>query len=98
MASPRLLQIIFRYPGGLGEPDPDKLRALIEKHCEEWLRWNFYVWFVWTAESADEWFRILRAALPGVHFMINRIDQVERHGWADKWVWEWLDQQKTKKA
>jgi hypothetical protein len=98
MADFRLLEIVFRYPDGKNEPTVPALQAIIDSNARDWLRWNFYVWFIWTNKETAEWYELLRAKVPQAHFLINRIDQIERHGWAEQWIWEWLNNKKPGKS
>ena len=84
----RFLSIFFSFNG------PPRVKDL-EPHVTEvgdWLRFNNYIWIVWTTKTAGEAFPILAAHISkDDQMMIVEINMNERHGWVPKWIWDWID-------
>jgi len=90
MATARYLQFTFKFEGA---PKIDELKSAFD-NALDWIRISPYIWIVWTTSSPDEWYKRIKPLLgPKDYFFILGIDNSIRHGWADKWIWEWLDKQ-----
>jgi len=91
MAEARYLQITFEFEGA---PKISELKPTFDM-AVDWVRITPNVWIVWTTSTPDEWYKRLQPLLgPKDHLYIFGIDNHVRHGWAPKWIWEWLDKQR----
>ena len=87
---PRFLAVFLGF--GDGQLQNEKFDALFTQHALDWLRLNAFLWVIWTDKTVDEWYEILRHHITQKdNVMIFPIDLKERAGWAEKWVWEWID-------
>ncbi len=91
MAEARLIHVGFNFSG------PPKVKELepVFNYATDWLRYAPNCWILWTTSPLDVWYARLKPCLgPGDEVIIYRIDPKERHGWAQKWIWEWLDKKR----
>jgi hypothetical protein len=62
---------------------------------DEWIRYSFSNWIVWTEKPASEISRAVRGGLGSDdQVIVAELNLNERDGWAAKWIWEWLDSRK----
>jgi len=87
----QFLQITFDFEG---PPKIKELKPEFDKALD-WIRIAPNAWIVWTTSTPDQWYSRIKPRLgPKDHFFILGIDNTIRHGWAEKWVWEWLDKKR----
>lgn len=88
MAQAQYLQIIFEFEG---PPKTKEIQALFDKAID-WVRIAPNVWILWTTTSQGDWYKRIKPLLgENEHVYIFGINNNVRHGWAPKWIWEWLD-------
>ncbi len=87
---PRFLAVFLRFADN--QLHNEKFDALFTQHAPDWLRFNSFTWLIWTDKTVDEWYEILRFHITREdNVMIFPIDLKDRAGWAEKWVWDWID-------
>jgi len=87
---PRFLAVLLHLADGVLRNE--KFDAVFTQHALDWLRFNSFIWLIWTDKSVEEWYEIMRHQItPQDQVLIFRIDLKERAGWSQKWVWDWID-------
>ena len=63
--------------------------------ADDWLRYSFNCWIIWTADSPDEWYAKLKnlPELLNLSFLIIKVDMsaTNRSGQFPKWIWDWVN-------
>lgn len=84
----RFLQITFSFEG---QPKIEELKPAFDKAID-WARIAPNVWLVWTTSTPVEWYSRIKPLIgQNDNFFILGVDKSVRHGWAQKWIWEWID-------
>jgi hypothetical protein len=70
-----------------------KLQPIIET-ADDWTRYSFNCWIVWTSETPDQWYEKLRTVpeMATVSFLILKVDlsPASRSGQCVPWMWDWF--------
>jgi hypothetical protein len=77
------------FSGGT-QPTQDAMDSLL-RQSSDWLRYSPSAWIVYTNQSQNWWTDQLRLIKAESKFLIFEISPATKWGWADKWIWEWLD-------
>lgn len=65
----------------------------------DWYKYSEYCWVVKTTSDAAKWQTRLKPLVePNGTLLILKIDPTKRQGWIAKGFWEWLKNDKKKKA
>ena len=96
MPDSRYLQIILRFA------DPKRfsdqflsVKQAFDRNSGDWLKVDTGTWIVWTDKSVLDWYNILIPFMTQADYIIiYRVDFSERYGWAQQWIWEWIDRKR----
>jgi hypothetical protein len=62
---------------------------------DDWIRYAFNCWIIYTPRSAADVFYFLKPHLTADdQMLIVGIDVTERNGWLAQWIWEWMDRRR----
>lgn len=87
----RFLHFGFHF---IGAAKVAQLNAVFDQ-APDWLRYSGNCWIVRTDKSADWWANQLKPSLgPQDSLLIFQVNLKTRWGFADKWIWEWIDKQR----
>ncbi len=89
-------QVAFRWVKA--NPDLEKLQTVIATQCDDWLRLNVHVWYLWTMKSPTDIYSGLRTSMTSEDsVVIMPVDPTGVNGWAPQVVWDWLNAKATEK-
>jgi hypothetical protein len=92
MADGSFLHISFNFHG---QPKVDELLPAFNKALD-WVRYAPNCWIVWTTVDTERWYNRLKPLIGADdQMLIIGIDKDVRNGWLPKWVWEWLDKDRS---
>jgi len=88
----QFLHIGFNF---VNPPDRKALDDAFDKGLD-WVRYADSCYIVWTSSDVEKWYKRLKPFLKlGEHLFIVGIDIENRQGWLPKWVWEWINKERT---
>jgi hypothetical protein len=62
----------------------------------DWVRYAPNCWIVWTTTDAEGWYnRLVRHITTDDRVFICELNMINKQGWMDKWIWEWMNKPKT---
>jgi len=93
--SKHYLHIAFHVPvPTMGLSVSAKVQPVINT-ADDWVRYSFNCWIIWTAESPDEWYgKLIKIPeLSSLSFFIIKIDMsaMNRSGQFPQWIWDWIN-------
>jgi hypothetical protein len=92
MSIPKFLHIGFNWSG---LPKVDELKAVFDI-AHDWLRYAPNCWIVWTTSEPVIWHnRLVPHITNKDRFLVIEVDPKNKQGWEDKFVWEWLNKDRS---
>jgi hypothetical protein len=85
--TPKFLHISFYWAA---QPKTKELDVVFNDALD-WIRYSPNCWIVWTTTDSQGWYNRLVNHITTVdRVFICELNVTNKHGWMDKWVWEWF--------
>ena len=99
IGSGHYLHILFHANAGRAGLEASLAAQRIIDTADDWLRYAFNCWIVWTPETPEQWYQKLKVvpsmAATSVFIIKVELSPSNRSGQFPPWCWDWINRSRT---